>query len=79
MMAGAVVAVAIGVFAVFAGGAAIGMVIAVAVAVHREDRRMTLKSNAPDWLSGGARRLNGVGVRNEAEPEEREDKELILR
>lgn len=75
-MAGAVVAVVIGVFAVFAGGAVIGMVIAVAVAVHREDRRMSLKGNAPDWLSGGARRLNGVGVRNDAEYE---DKELIPR
>jgi hypothetical protein len=78
-MAGAVIVAAIGVFAVFAGGAAIGMVIAVAVAVHREDRRMSLKDNAPDWLSGGARRLNGVGVRNEAEPEEYEDKELVFR
>jgi hypothetical protein len=76
MMAGVVVAVAIGVFAVFAVGAVMGMVIAVAVAVHREDRRMSLKGNAPDWLSGGARRLNGVGVRNDAE---HEDKELILR
>jgi hypothetical protein len=76
MMADVVVAVAIGVFAVFAGGAAIGMIIAVAVAVHREDRRMSLKGNAPDWLSGGARRLNGVGVRNDAE---HEDDELILR
>jgi hypothetical protein len=76
MMADVVVAVAIGVFAVFAVGAVIGMVIAVAVAVHREDRRMSLKGNAPDWLSGGARRLNGVGVRNDAE---HEDKELILR
>lgn len=75
-MADVVVAVAIGVFAVFAGGAAIGMIIAVAVAVHREDRRMSLKGNAPDWLSGGARRLNGVGVRNDAE---HEDDELILR
>jgi hypothetical protein len=76
MMADVVVAVAIGVFAVFAGGAAIGMIIAVAVAVHREDRRMSLKGNAPDWLSGGARRLNGVGVRNEAD---QEDEELISR
>ena len=75
-MADVVVAVAVGVFAVFAGGAAIGMIIAVAVAVHREDRRMSLKGNAPDWLSGGARRLNGVGVRNEAD---QEDKELISR
>ena len=78
-MAGVVVAVAIGVFVVLAAGAVIGMVIAVAVAVHREDRRMSLKGNAPDWLSDGARRLNGVGVRNEAEPEEYEDRELISR
>ena len=78
-MAGAVVAVAIGVFVVFAAGAVIGMVVAVAVAVHREDRRMSLKGNAPDWLSGGARRLNGVGVRIEAEYEDHEGGELILR
>lgn len=74
-MANVLPAVAIVVFAVFAAGATIGMVIAVAVAVHREDRRKSLLGNAPDWLSGGARRLNGVGVRNEAE---REDRELAL-
>jgi len=41
------------------------MIMAVAVAVHREDKRMSLRETAPDWLSGGARWVNGVGVRNE--------------
>jgi len=57
---------AIVVFAAFAAGAVIGMIMAVAVAVHREDKRMSLRETAPDWLSGGARWVNGVGVRNEA-------------
>lgn len=56
---------AIVVFTAFAAGAVIGMVIAVAVAIYREDKRMSLKGAAPDWLSGGARWVNGVGVRNE--------------
>ncbi len=57
---------AIVVFAAFTAGAVIGMIMAVAVAVRREDKRMSLRETAPDWLSGGARRVNGVGVRNEA-------------
>lgn len=74
-MASGFVAVAIWVFAVFAAGAAIGVIVAVSVAIRREDRRMSLRGAAPDWLAGGARRVNGVGVRNEARSE---DKELVL-
>lgn len=65
-MASGLVLAAVVVFAAFVAGAAIGVVIAVSVAIHREDRRMSLRGAAPGWLSGGARRLNGVGVRNDA-------------
>jgi len=41
---------------------------AVAFAVRREDRRFTLVGDAPDILSRGARRLNGVG-RRDLDPE----------
>lgn len=75
-MANVLPAVAIVAFAVFAAGAAIGLVIAVAVAVHREDRRMSLRDKAPDRLSSGARRVNGLSVRSEAKPD---DRELLLR
>jgi hypothetical protein len=71
-MAGGFVAAAIWVFVTFAAGAAIGLVVAVAVAIRQEERRMSLRGAAPSWLSGGARRVNGVGVRNDVE-----EKELI--
>lgn len=79
-MAGGFVAVAIWVFATFAAGAAIGLVVAVSVAIRQEERRMSLRGSAPSWLSGGARRVNGVGVRNRAEEktEDVEDKELVF-
>ena len=75
-MANVLALVAIVIFAVSAAGATVGIVVALAVAVHREDRRMSLRGRAPDWLSGGARRVNGVGVLNAAEAE---DRELMLR
>ncbi len=59
-MAGGFVLAAIVVFAAFTAGAVIGMIIAVAVAVRREDKRLSLRGIAPDWLSGGARLVNGV-------------------
>jgi hypothetical protein len=36
----------------------------VALAVRREDRRLTLAREAPDRLSRSTRRLNGVGRRD---------------
>jgi hypothetical protein len=72
-MAGGFVTVAIWVFVTFAAGAAIGLVVAVSVAIRQEEKRMSLRGAAPSWLSGGARKVNGVGVRNETE-----EKELIL-
>jgi hypothetical protein len=63
IMAGVVVVAAAALFlAVLAG---LG---AVAFAVRREDRRFTLVGDAPDILSRGARRLNGVG-RRDLDPE----------
>lgn len=45
----------------------IGLVM-IAVSVRREDRACTLIDDAPDWLSRGARRMNGVG-RRDLDPE----------
>ena len=58
-MAGFVAAVAVALFLVVMLGLG-----AVAFAVRREDRRFTLVGEAPDRLSKGARRLNGVGRRD---------------
>ena len=62
-MAGFVAVVAVALFLVVLVGLA-----AVAFAVKREDRRFTLVIEAPDRLSRGARRLNGVG-RRDLDPE----------
>ena len=63
IMAGFVAVVAVALFLVVLVGLA-----AVAFAVKREDRRFTLVIEAPDRLSRGARRLNGVG-RRDLDPE----------
>jgi hypothetical protein len=60
VMAG-VVAVTV---ALFLGGVVTGVIVVVALAVRREDRRYTLVREAPDRMSHSARRLNGVGSRN---------------
>ncbi len=62
-MAGFVAVVAVALFAVVMVGLGV-----VAVVVRREDRRFTLVSEAPGWLSKGTRRLNGVG-RRDLDPE----------
>jgi len=62
-MAGFVAVVAVALFLI----ALIGLGV-VAFAVRREDRRFTLVGDAPDWLSRGTRRLNGVGRRGLADP-----------
>jgi hypothetical protein len=60
IMASFVAAVAIALFLAVLTGLG-----AVACAVRREDRRFTLlMGEAPDRLSKGARRLNGVGRRD---------------
>lgn len=50
--------------ALFLGGVVTGVIVVVALAVRREDRRYTLVREAPDRMSHSARRLNGVGSRN---------------
>lgn len=55
-MAGFVAAVAVALFLVVLVGLGV-----VAIAVRREDRGFTLVGEAPDRLSRGTRRLNGVG------------------
>jgi hypothetical protein len=60
-MAGVVITVAV---AVFLGGIVVGVIAVIAVAVHREDRRYTLASEAPDRLSRNTRRLNGLARRD---------------
>lgn len=60
-MAGVVVASAV---SVFLGGLVIGVIVAIAIAVRREDRCYSLAGDAPDRLSGNTRRLTGVGRRD---------------
>jgi hypothetical protein len=60
-MAGVIAVVSI---AFFLGGVAVGVIAVVALAVRREDRRLTLAREAPDRLSRSTRRLNGVGRRD---------------
>jgi hypothetical protein len=51
-------------FASFAAGAAIGMVIAVAVSIHLEQRRGSLQGGAPGHFTAGARHINGFNKRD---------------
>ena len=60
-MAGVVIAVAV---ALFLGGIVIGTFTVIAVAVRREDRRVTLAGEAPDRLSRNTRRLTGLSRRD---------------
>jgi hypothetical protein len=51
--------------ALFLGGVVTGVIVVVALAVRREDRRYSiLLGEAPDRLSKSARMLNGVGRRD---------------
>ena len=66
------VAVGIGMALVFAIGVVLGVIAMVSMASVREDRRGTLTRQPPDALARGARRLNGVGLRDvtSREPED---------
>lgn len=59
-MSGVVVAVTV---ALFFGGVVTGVIVVVALAIRREDRRYSLIREAPDRISRSARRLTGVGRR----------------
>jgi hypothetical protein len=52
------------IIALFLAGVVTGAIALVAFAVRREDRQYSLIGEAPDRLSRGARRLNGVGRRD---------------
>ena len=66
-----VVAVAIGMGLVFGTGILAGVVLTIAMAVRREERRYTLTGPAPDVAARGVRRLTAVGHRNLIPPDER--------
>jgi hypothetical protein len=50
--------------AVFIAGLVMGVIVVIAIAVRREDRRYTLAVDSPDRLSRTARRWTGVGRRD---------------
>ena len=58
------VAVAIGMALVFGTGVLVGVIAMVAMAIRREDKLGTLTRQPPDILARGARRLNGLGLRD---------------
>jgi hypothetical protein len=58
------VAVAVGMGLVFGTGVMVGVIAMVAMAIRREDKRGSLTEAPPDVLARGARRMNGVGLRN---------------
>ena len=49
--------------ALFLTGVVTGVIVVVALAIRREDRRYSLVREAPDRMSRSARRLTGVGRR----------------
>jgi len=55
--------IALAAFAVFAAGVTTGIIGVVTVAIRREERNLTLTSEAPDPVTRAGRRLNGVYVR----------------
>ena len=58
------VAAAIGMALVFGTGVLVGIIAMVALAIRREDKLGTLTRQPPDVLARGARRLNGLGLRD---------------
>jgi hypothetical protein len=58
------VAVAIGMALVFGTGVLVGVIAMVSMAIRREDKLGTLTRQPPGVLARGARRLNGLGLRD---------------
>ena len=58
------VAVAIGMGLVFGIGVLVGVIAMVSMAIRREAKLGTLTRQPPDVLARGARRLNGLGLRD---------------
>ena len=50
--------------ALFLAGVVVGIYAVIAIAIRREDRRNTLPVAAPDRMSSGTRRLNGLARRD---------------
>jgi hypothetical protein len=59
-----VVAVAIGMTLVFGAGVMAGVIAMVAMAIRKEDRLRSLTRQPPCAAARGARRLNGIGLRD---------------
>ena len=55
--------IALAAIGVFAAGIVAGVIAVMAVAIHREERNLTLTSGPTDTVTGAGRWLNGVGVR----------------
>ena len=55
--------IALTAFVLFASGVVAGMIGVVCVAIRREDKSLTLTSQATDHVTQAGRWLNGVGVR----------------
>jgi hypothetical protein len=58
------VTAATGMGLVFATGVIFGIILMVAMAIRREDRRQTLTREPPDAAARAVRRLNRVGLRD---------------
>jgi hypothetical protein len=63
--------------AVFATGAALGVLVVMVVGIRAEERRMSLKAKGPaaGRLEAGTRRVLGVGLRNLAASDDRPDRD----
>jgi uncharacterized membrane protein len=61
----AAIVVAVVMLAVFLAGALIGAILMVAAAVRSEDRRASLKGEAPRWAVTGVRRRTRIGARGD--------------
>ena len=55
--------IALAAVGLFAAGATAGIIGVVCVAIRREDKNLTLTSQATDHVTRAGRWLNGVGVR----------------
>jgi len=55
--------IALAALAVFAAGVTTGIIGMITMAIRREENNYTLTTEAPDYLTRAARRLNGVYVR----------------
>jgi hypothetical protein len=69
--------VAVAILTVFVIGGIAGVIVLSAWAIRREDRDLTLTGQAPNRLSGGVRRVMGVGLRDVDPKPWRSPRELV--